>query len=151
MIVLLDSGPLGLLANPTLSPQTGAVGRWVIALRTAGVRVYVPEITDYEVRRELLRTNRTQAIARLDALAASAGYLPLTTAAMRRAAEFWALVRRAGVPTASPDALDADCILAAQASLLQGPGDVVTIATRNLGHLGRFPGITAQPWDAIVP
>ncbi len=96
MIVLLDSGPLGLLANPTLSPQRGAVGRWVIALRTAGVRVYVPEITDYEVRRELLRTNRTQAIARLDALAASAGYLSLTTAAMRKAAEFWAQARQRG-------------------------------------------------------
>ena len=54
---------------------------------------------------------------------------------MRLAAEFWSQVRRAGLPTADPQALDADCILAAQATLLGGPGDDIVIATTNVGHL----------------
>jgi hypothetical protein len=54
-----------------------------------------------------------------------------------------------GVPTASPDALDADAILAGQAALAGQPGDTVTIATTNLTPLSRFPGIDAQAWDQI--
>jgi hypothetical protein len=57
---------------------------------------------------------------------------------MIRAAEFWALLRQMGIPTASPDALDADAILAGQAALAGQPGDAITIATTNLAHLNRF-------------
>ena len=46
-------------------------------------------------------------------------------------------------------ALDGDCILAAQASLLGGPGDLVTIATTNPRHLVRFPGTDARDWEAM--
>ncbi len=70
---------------------------------------------------------------------------------MRRAAEFWAHVRRLGLPTSGPRALDADAILAAQASLLGSPGDLVILATGNLGHLARFPGIVAEEWEKIIP
>jgi hypothetical protein len=53
--VLLDAGPLGLLAH-TRTPQTVVACRqWVQALTAAGRRVIVPEIADFEVRRELLR------------------------------------------------------------------------------------------------
>jgi hypothetical protein len=45
--------------------------------------------------------------------------------------------------------LDADCILAAQALLLGGPGDLVTVATTNARHVTRFPGVDAQPWETI--
>jgi hypothetical protein len=76
-------------------------------------------------------------------------HLTLTTDAIIKAAEIWAFVRQTGVPTASPDALDADAILAGQASLAGQPGDTVTIATTNLAHLSRFPGIDAQTWDQI--
>ena len=68
---------------------------------------------------------------------------------MIKAAEFWAFLRQLGIPTASPDALDADAILAGQAALAGRPGDTVTIATTNLAHLNRFPGIDAQTWDQI--
>ena len=47
------------------------------------------------------------------------------------------------------DALDADAILAGQAALAGQPGDTVTVATTNLAHLSRFPGIDAQAWDQI--
>lgn len=46
---------------------------------------------------------------------------------------------------ASPDRL-----LAAQASLLGEPGGMVTIATTNVGHLARFPGVHAEPWPGIT-
>jgi len=74
---------------------------------------------------------------------------PITQAALDRAAELWAVVRTGGQPTAAYEALDGDSILAAQALLAVGPGDVVTIATDNVGHLGRF--VDAKVWTAIQP
>jgi predicted nucleic acid-binding protein len=145
--VLLDAGPLGLVTNPRRSRQSIACAQWLQALVRRGSRVIVPEIADYEVRRELLRANKTRGLVRLDALAGLLEYLPLTTAAMRQAAIFWAQARQQGRPTADDKALDGDVILAAQAITL-GVADVV-IATTNVGHLWRFapaalwPNITA--------
>lgn len=150
-IVVLDAGPLGLASKPRGKPDADRCRAWIRTLDAAGVRVVIPEIADYEVRRELLRSGATAGVARLDLLESALDYDPITTPAIRQAAGFWALIRQAGLPTADRHALDADCILAAQAAVLRGPGDVVTIATMNLGHLGRFPGTDAQPWDAIVP
>ena len=150
-IVVLDAGPLMLTSKPRGLAPADRCRAWIHALDAAGARVEVPEIADYEVRRELLRVGAPAALKRLDLMESGLGYLELTTPAMRRAAELWALVRRGGVPTADPRALDADCILAAQASLLGGSGDVVTLATTNVGHLGRFPGIDAHPWETIAP
>lgn len=146
-VVLLDSGPLGLLSDPRRSAATAACRKWSVSLTTAGRRVIVPEITDYEVRRELLRANRPRGIARLDTLAVQLEYLPLTTTAMRRAAELWALARQKGQPTAGDKTIDADVILAAQALTL-GVSDVV-IATTNVGHLARF--VPADLWQNITP
>jgi hypothetical protein len=125
---------------------------WVNPLSTTGATVVVPEIAHYEVRRELFRIRAVGSLRRLERyLARRSGliHLPPTTDAMIKAAEFWAFVRQTGVPTASPDALDADAILAGQAALAGQPGDAVTIATTNLAHLSRFPGIDAQTWDRI--
>jgi predicted nucleic acid-binding protein len=107
-----------------------------------GARIWVPEIADYEVRRELLRANKTRGIARLDLLKNSIGYLPLTTPIMLKAAELWAQARRSGTPTADPKALDCDVILAAQALAVQG-----IVATENVGHLSRF--VEARHWREI--
>jgi predicted nucleic acid-binding protein len=103
----------------------------------------MPEIADYEVRRELLRASQARGLARLDALAGLLEYLPLTTAAMRQAAIFWAQARQQGRPTADDKALDGDVILAAQAMTL-GAVDVV-IATTNVGHLLRFAPAALWP------
>ncbi|PSB01588.1 nuclease [Merismopedia glauca CCAP 1448/3] len=114
---------------------------------TAGDRVLIPEIADYEVRRELLRANKIKGIARLDALARLIEYLPITTLVMRQAAELWAQARRQGRPTASDKTIDGDMILVAQAMSLAIP-DVV-IATTNVGHISRF--IAAELWQDINP
>jgi predicted nucleic acid-binding protein len=146
--VLLDSGPLGLLTSPPgKKGDAAACAQWLASLLVVGVRVIVPEIADYELRRELLRARKVKSVARLDALAAATEYLPLTTAAMRRAAELWAQARQLGQPTASDKTIDADMILAAQALTLGTPN--LVIATTNVGHLARF--VPAERWQNILP
>jgi len=119
------------------------INLWLEARLLAGAVVYVPEITDYEVRCELIRAGKRKSVRKLDALIRQAAYLPLDTATMRRAAELWAQARNRGTPTAPPEALDADVILAAQA---EKAGAIV--ATENVGHLARF--VTARHWRDIT-
>jgi hypothetical protein len=61
-IIVLDSTPLGLILNkPGLAPAE-ACRRWIIARENDGARIVVPEIVDYEIRRELLRVGRTRSV-----------------------------------------------------------------------------------------
>jgi predicted nucleic acid-binding protein len=147
-LVVLDTGPLGMISNPRGKAPALRCRQWVKDLTAAGVRVFIPEVADYEIRRELLRVGATTGLGRLDQVKSLLDYAPITTDVMLRAAELWATARRAGRPNASPEALDGDCILAATALLAAGPGDVVTVATDNVGHLGQF--IDARSWDQIV-
>jgi predicted nucleic acid-binding protein len=149
-LVFLDTGPLGLLAKAPGGPHPDRCRRWVAGLLSAGVRVFVPEIADFEVRRKLLHLGATAGVRRLDLLGGTLDYAPITTDVMRRAAGLWADLRRAGVPTAAPGSLDGDVILAAQALLSAGPGDSVTVATDNVGHLARFPGLDARRWETVT-
>ena len=143
--IVLDSGPLGLVTNPGGSKEAAACGQWLLNVASGGATVMVPEIADYEVRRELLRARRTAGIARLDALIKQVEYLALTTSAMRQAATFWAEARQQGRPTAADPALDGDVILAAQAATLGRAG--VIVATTNVRHLSRF--VPAELWSDI--
>jgi predicted nucleic acid-binding protein len=150
-IIVLDSTPLGLACLRPGRPHGDACRAWLDALRLAGILVVVPEIAHYEVRRELIRAGIVAGLARLDALSSSLTYDPITSPVIRRAAEFWADVRRRGLPTAADQSLDADAILAAQAHMVGNPGDIVTVATSNATHLVRFPGIDARDWPTISP
>nr|WP_228040998.1 nuclease [Nodosilinea sp. LEGE 07088] len=143
----MDTSPIGLITNPKLSDQGNACNKWLQAHLRAGSRIVIPEIADYEVRRELLRANKVKGLARLDNLANILEYLPLTTVAMRQAAELWAQARQQGQPTAGDKTIDGDMILVAQAMTL-AVQDVV-IATTNVGHLSRF--IAADLWQNISP
>ncbi len=98
--------------------------------------------------RKLIHIQAIAGIRRLDRVKATLDYAPITTDVMLRAAELWAAARSAGLPTAGPDALDGDCILAAQALLSVGPSDAVTVATENVAHLSRF--VDAQLWETIT-
>lgn len=144
-VVVLDTGPLGLVTNPKRSPQSVACAQWLQSLITTGRRVILPEIADYEIRRELLRANKAKGIAKLDALARLLDYLPITTDAMQQAALFWAQARQKGKPTAGDSTIDGDMILAGQVMTL-GVSDVV-IATTNVGHLSLFA--PAELWPDI--
>jgi predicted nucleic acid-binding protein len=146
-IVLLDSGPLGLAAHPQGNATAQACQNWLAEISLRNYVVVIPEIADYEVRRELLRAGKTRSVRRLDQLQQLFSYLPVTTAVMLKAAQLWAEVRQAGLPTADPKALDGDVILAAQALLAQNDGHEVIVATSNVGHLARF--IAAADWQTI--
>ncbi len=147
-VVFLDTGTLGLLASPRGKPRTDRCRQWVTDLLPAGVRVFVPEIADSEVRRKLLHIGATAGVRRLDRLKTGLEYSPITTDVMLRAAGLWADLRRAGVPTAAPGSLDGDCILAAQALMSVGPNDALTVATDNVGHLSRL--VDARTWEAVT-
>jgi predicted nucleic acid-binding protein len=99
------------------------------------------------LRRELLRAGKHVSVSGLDQLARFVDYLPLSTVAMRRAAELWALIRQQGQPTAGDKTIDGDVILAAQA-LTIGSTNVV-VATTNVGHLSRL--VAADLWNNITP
>jgi predicted nucleic acid-binding protein len=146
-VIVLDSSPIGLLAHTRPTPQPLACRTWLAGLVAAGRRVILPEIADYEVRRELLRLRRGRAIARLNYLVRQLEYLPLTTAAMHKAAELWAAARQGGQPTAGDKTIDADMILAGQALTLGVPN--VIVATTNVGHLARV--VPANAWQNIAP
>ena len=147
-IILLDTGPLGLVPHPKRSPLNDDCNQWLQTQLARGVRVLIPEIADYEVRRELLRAGKGRGITYLDAAKTNLGYLPITTPVMLKAAELWAATRRVGRPTAHDYALDGDVILAAQATLLITDGHEVIIATGNVAHLSLF--VPAARWQDIT-
>jgi predicted nucleic acid-binding protein len=144
-VILLDSGPLGLITNPKLSPLGLKCNQQLQAALGQGCIVLVPAITDYEVRREQIRADRIKGLQRLDFLKDEIGFLPLTSEALLKAAQLWAEVRKQGQPTADDKVLDVDVILAAQA-LTIGTSDVA-IATSNPKHLSRF--VTVVDWVSV--
>lgn len=147
--IVLDSGPLGLLMHTKRTKERDDCRSWLARHLSGGVRVVVPEIVDYELRRELLRANLSAAVVALDAFnAADPGrWLALNSASLRRAAELWARARNQGVPTAHRHALDVDVILSAQALGLGLPASDFVVATSNLGHLSRY--VPADEWKNI--
>jgi predicted nucleic acid-binding protein len=150
-VIILDTGPLGLLTNPKKTPEPRAITQWALDLMAAGHRLIVPAIADYEVRRELERVGHRKGLAQLDAFNAARAdrYLALTDSALRLAAKLWAQARNAGTPTADPKELDCDVLIAAQALTLNIPSTDLVIATANVGHLSRF--VTADLWTNISP
>src|SRR2546430_2658113 len=113
-VVVLDTGPLGLVTNPKQTGENLACYQWLEGLVVQERRIIVPEIADYEVRRELLRADKTKGLQRLDTVIATLEYLAITTEAMRKAAGLWAEARKQGKQTAGDAALDGDMILVAQ-------------------------------------
>ncbi len=147
-VVILDSTPLGYLSNSKPGPTALLCQQWATDLAAAGCRLLVPEVADYEVRRELALQERTRSVKLLDSLAIQFEYLPMHTPAFRKAAELWVDARRRGRPTDDPHALDGDVLLAAQALTLAVAGPVV-VATGNPAHLSRY--VAAELWSAVGP
>jgi hypothetical protein len=96
-LILLDSGPLGMIVRAPSKPHIVRCLTWLKAILTTGAVVVIPDIAHYEVRRELLRIRAVGSLRRLDyVLDPSSGFehLALTTDAIVKAAEFWAVVRQ---------------------------------------------------------
>ena len=137
---MLDSGPLGKLAHHSPKPD---ILDWHESLKRAEIELILPEVADYEVRRNLLLHDLRESIAVLDLLRSTISFRPITSSTMLRAAGLWADVRKRRKPTADMKELDCDAILAAQA-LEAG----AIVATENVGHLERY--VTAKDWRKII-
>lgn len=137
--IMLDSGPLGAIAHPRANP---GIVEWLRNKLAADAELFIPEIADYEVRRELIRQKLHKSIQRLNHLQGTLSYCPLDSAIMLRAAELWAEARNLGKPTADPKELDGDVILAAQAERIGA-----AVATENMGHLSLF--VEARHWSEL--
>jgi predicted nucleic acid-binding protein len=124
---LLDSGPLGLLAHDRPTRRI-PIQDWLTQEMANGSTIYISEVADYEVRRELQRLIRSgqlppSRVHRLDRLPSLCVYLSVSTAMWRRAAELWAEARSRGTPSASDPALDADVLIAPSVGDCGNSGD----------------------------
>jgi predicted nucleic acid-binding protein len=139
--IILDAGPLGRIAHPRPNPQ---IAEWYKRIVSSGCEVFVPEIADYEVRRNLLLARLEPSVERLDELKQELTYLPLSTTQMLKAAELWAESWKKGQPTCDPKELDCDVILVAQALSVSVEA---IVATENIKHIARF--VHARHWKDI--
>ena len=150
--IVLDGKPLSLLTMRSGHRQGDPCKAWFLALESPGPRFYVPEIADYELRRELIRAGHAPSIARLDAFHAAEPdrYRPLTTADVREAAHLWAQARNASRGGAPKEALDGDVLIAAQTLRLL-PADFglsgMVVATSNVTHLAHL--VPSALWSDI--
>jgi len=155
-IIVLDTFPLSSTARR--QPPAGTALRegerchdWIRSCIAAGHRVVAPSICYYEVLRELERLDARSQIARIQDFCFStpARFLSITDQQLEAAARLWAQARQNGMPTASPEALDVDVILAAQALSMSVPINGFVVATTNVSHLARF--VPAAHWAEIAP
>ncbi|MDZ8136997.1 MAG: hypothetical protein RM049_17085 [Nostoc sp. DedQUE04] len=146
--ILLDTHPLSQVTHPKVNQK---VQQWLKSLQKTETVIRVPEIADYELRRELLRQGKQKSIDRLNKLSQDC-LIPLTPETMRKAAELWAWVRNQGKPTASNESLDGDVILATQAILQLRSFNQVIVVTTNLKHISRFEseGICVVDWQQTL-
>jgi predicted nucleic acid-binding protein len=148
-LLVLDASVVGAVTNPK---QTNTIVRdcqiWFRRSLARQSIFVLPEIADYEIRRELLRDKKINGIKKLDELKSAIYYYPIDSEIMLTAAQLWAESRQRGMPTADDRELDGDVILAAQALQLQSKGYEVTIVTTNVGHLAQF--VAASHWQDLL-
>lgn len=143
-VVFLDSGPLGELTNPRLRPQTN---QWTQFAKKNGIALRVAEITDYELRRNLILEELEKSISNLNKFKQTQRFVPLTSEALLQAGEIWAWLHKNGQATSYIKNIDVDVILAAQALSQKEYFDQVIILTQNLKHISRFSDFGIFTWD----
>lgn len=154
-ILILDTGPLSNCVVPLAKPQqlpshSQLCRQWLDDCQAAGRRILVPAVAYYEALRELERRGATAQISRLRQFALNPGrFIPATTPHFEHAARLWGQAHQSGKPTADPQALDADVIIAAQALSLGLPTSDFLVVTTNPNHLGRF--VPVDFWANIKP
>lgn len=148
-IVLLDSTPLGLLTHPANDREPLECKSWVKRLVSGGIQVAIPQIIDYESRRELIRAKKAKSVQQLDIAKQALPVAPINERVTIKAAQLWAWARNTGQQTAHDENIDIDVILAAQAiTLAEQEQDYVVIATGNVAHLSRYT--PAMLWREIT-
>jgi predicted nucleic acid-binding protein len=136
--LLLDGNVLGKICHPT---KHADVREWFRAV-VREHEVLLPEVGDYELRRELLRIGSQRGLRRLDELTRELRYVTVSTATWREAAHLWAHLRGTGRATAADGRLDVDVLVAALA-LAEG----AHVVTSNLKHIALL--VPACDWSAV--
>lgn len=152
MIIVLDTFPTSSVGKHPGKALTllDQCRQWIDACEAAGHHVLVPAICYYEALRELEMRQATSQIARLKRFCLQPQrFMTLTTDHLEMAAQLWGQARRTGQPTADPQALDCDVILAAQALSLGIAAPMLIVATTNPGHLSRY--VPCDLWTNITP
>ena len=150
-VLLLDTGPLGMLMHPKANAD---IEVWFREARkkgrsdTAAPYILIPEIADYELRRKLLHKDFHVSLKRLDVIKEELGYLPLNTSMMMQAAAYWADARKRHQPNAPPDALDGDVILIAQAKSIADRGMEPIVVTDNADDFEHY--VAVKRWAEIT-
>lgn len=71
----MDTGVLSYVVDkPGKNLTVTNAQNWLLDLLSRGIDVYTPEICDYELRRELIRTSKQASITRLDTLISGTNY-----------------------------------------------------------------------------
>ncbi|WP_236739235.1 hypothetical protein [[Phormidium ambiguum] IAM M-71] len=90
MIVLLDTGVLGILCNPNFSSEVSECQNWMERLLARGAYFVSSKICDYEVRRGLILAKKlgseNSGLNKLDVLKEVIDFLPVTTNVLQEAA-----------------------------------------------------------------
>lgn len=139
--LMLDTNVLARICHPT---QYQEVQEWLRALLARGAdapELLVSVLADYELRRMLLDVDASASLERLEAIARSLRYVPLSAEAGRRAAE----LRHALGKEATRGLADSDLLMAAQAQL---EGAVLVTSDRAMLQI---PGLVAKDWSEVVP
>ncbi len=153
MIVFIDSGVLGILANPNKTGEASDCEQWLYSLLSKGVYICSSDLCDYEVRRSLVLASEKKpelkSINNLDELREIISFIPVTSTLLEKAAYIWASARSQGIPTADDKSLDVDIIICTHWKMLneEFPGRYTVIATTNVKHLSRFA--EAKTWRDI--
>jgi predicted nucleic acid-binding protein len=150
MIIILDSGVIHTICNPSEDKKVTSCQKWFEHLMTRGCQFVISEICDYEVRRELIRRNKIKNQKKLDELRAIVTVLPLTQEVLLKAAKIWAITRQDNSPTSDDRNIDVDMIISAQYLMLEEefPGQSIIVATTNTKHLKLFTN--AEEWENIT-
>lgn len=138
MKVVLDTNVIGKLCHPNNAKNKKFVESLIPILESGEVEVYLPEISDYELRRKILHMAARDSgwnvtLGRLNNLKETLSFLTIDSDVFEQAARNWAKAKSSGQKTGPEDALDGDSILAAQAMSVGGK-----VVTENEKHLSIF-------------
>ncbi len=145
---LLDTNIVSRITHPK-NPNNQEVTGWFLDfLSRDQIKIFLPEIVAYEVRRGLLykklKDTNCKSLQRFEAVSKQLTYLPINTNVFRIAENLWANARINGTPTASNVSLDNDVLLAAQTIDLNNGA---TIVTENIKHLKNY--VKAYSWKEL--
>lgn len=78
-----------ILATPFRITAAAFIAHWAAEYIAAGHELYIPDVIDYELRRELLRAKKASSILLLHGLKASLNFLPIHSPTILLAADLW--------------------------------------------------------------